>query len=550
MVTSMRVFKQWRRLMAVAALTVAVAVTTAGVPAEAQENAPAAVAKTHPQGAAATASVTASRQSLSVAAAIPVLRWHSCDDGFQCASARVPLNYQHPRGTTISIAVIRHLATDRAHRVGTLFFNSGGPAEQIAPLIASFSGIPAEIRARFDIIAFDPRGFGFSTAVRCFPSAAAENALLGDLPPFPVGAQQDAAWEKTWARFDALCVQRNGALLDHDTTADEARDMNLLRQAVGARWLNYLALSYGTALGATYANLFPATVGHMVLDGNLNPKAWPSGGTLPGALRLGEDLSLQATMRSFLAQCGAVRSTACAFTAGTPAATQAKFARLLRRLRQHSVTIGTPPQTFTYADTLASVPLETLSQWQAGAALLQQLWTASTGGRGTAASAQAVPAAATPDTAYAGPEQAYAQLCADAADPRGARAYEAAARLAEARSGGFGLYMAWREEPCAAWPANAPKDRYTGPWNRHTANPILVIGITGDPVTSYQDSVAMSKDLARARLLTVAGSGHTEFLNPSTCAINDEIRYLTSGALPRRGTVCAQNGTPFPAPTK
>ena len=100
-------------------------------------------------------------------------------------------------------------------------------------------------------------------------------------------------------------------------------------------------------------------------------------------------------------------------------------------------------------------------------------------------------------------------------------------------------------EPCATWRSSS-QDRYTGPWNRLTAHPILVIGNTGDPATPYQDSVAMSHLLARARLLTVDGFGHTETLNPSTCATDYETRYLLTGALPPVGTVCRQNGQPFP----
>ena len=208
-----------------------------------------------------------------------MLHWRSCYGGFQCATARVPLSYRDPRGAAISIAVVRHLATDPARRVGTLFFNAGGPAEQIESFVTGFGQLPAAFTARFDIITFDPRGFGYSTAVRCFPTMAAESKFLGGvffggLPVFPVGARQYAAWVRTWARFDARCAQRNGSLLDHDTTADVARDMNLLREAVGAPALNYLGVSYGTGLGATYANLFPATTGRMILDANLNPVAW------------------------------------------------------------------------------------------------------------------------------------------------------------------------------------------------------------------------------------------------------------------------------------
>jgi pimeloyl-ACP methyl ester carboxylesterase len=327
--------------------------------------------------------------------------------------------------------------------------------------------------------------------------------------------------------------------------------MNLLRQAVGARKLNYIGLSYATGLGAVYANLFPATVGHMVLDGNVDPVAWSKDGSLPWALRAGEDLAAAATMRSFLDLCGRASTGGCAFSAGTPAATQAKFHTLRQRLRRHPVTIGTPPQTFTYADTVNDVPLGYLafvSDWQSAAVLLQQLWAASAGGHTSAASHVPNRAAAAPDAAFSGQEQELAEECADTAGPRETRAYRAAARLASARSGGIGLGLTWDEEACAAWPADLSHDRYTGPWNRRTVRPILVIGNTGDPVTPYSAAVAMSRDLAQARLLTVDGYGHTEFYNPSTCATAYEISYLETGALPPAGIVCQQDTPPFTVP--
>jgi pimeloyl-ACP methyl ester carboxylesterase len=492
---------------------------------------------------------------------VPVLHWRSCYGGFQCATARVPLSYRVPRGAAISIAVVRHLATDPARRAGTLFINTGGPTEQIDGLVTGgFEGLPAAIRARWDIIMFDPRGFGYSTAVRCFPTMAAESQFLGDLsysvPPFfPVGARQDAARIRTWARFDARCAKSNGSLLDHDTTADVARDMNLLREAVGAPVLNYLGVSYGTGLGATYANLFPATTGHMILDGNLNPVAWThSDGVLGTFLRQGADQASAATMRAFLDLCGKATTSACAFSAGTPAATRAKWAVLLRRLGRHPVTIGTPPQAYTYADAVVTVPLGAVSQWQSGASVLQQLWVASSARRRSAAASPAARAQASPPAAgatappavYTGWEQMLAVLCSDSPNPRDPAAYPVAARWAYPRSGAFGLEEAWNPEPCANWPAAAAQDRYSGPWNRPTASTILVVGNTGDPNTPYQGSVAMSRDLARARLLTVDGYGHTEASNPSACATYYEIRYLLTGALPPPRTVCQENATPFP----
>jgi pimeloyl-ACP methyl ester carboxylesterase len=473
----------------------------------------------------------------SAAPPVPVLRWHACDRGFQCATARVPLDYRHPLGATISLAVIRHPATDPARRLGSLFFNSGGPAEQIQPFLASYPQIPAEVRARFDIVSFDPRGFGPSTAITCFPTLAAEQHFLAGVPLFPVGHQQDLAYAQTAARFDAQCAAHGGSLLDHDTTADVARDMDLLRQAVGDPVLNFLGQSYATGLGAVYANLFPGKVGHMVFDGNVDPVA-STHGSLPPGLRDREDVSDAQTMQALLALCGKVTTSACAFSAGTPAATSAKFATLSQRLLRGPVTIGSPPQSWTYADVYSLFPEYEFSAWPADAAVLQQLWLASAPGHHTDPGSSPVPA-------LPRLEQMIAVGCADSPHPRSFPDYEAAARLGYARAGGFGLLASWPNIFCAQWPRAAAQDRYAGPWNRPTANPILLIGNTVDPATPYWDSIAMSHDLARARLLTVKGYGHTEFTNPSTCAASYEVRYLTTGALPPAGTICQQDSTPF-----
>jgi hypothetical protein len=146
-------------------------------------------------------------------------------------------------------------------------------------------------------------------------------------------------------------------------------------------------------------------------------------------------------------------------------------------------------------------------------------------------------------------EQTDAVGCTDEADPRGVTDYAAAARLARARAGGYGLFFTWTAEPCAQWPATAV-DRYAGPWNRRTATTILVMSLTGDPLTTHEDAIAMTRDLARARLLTINGFGHTELANPSTSAVNDEVRYFTTGVLPPAGTTCQQDAIPFATPAR
>ena len=516
-------------------------------------------------GTTVTPPPAASASTVPVSPRVPVLNWSSCYHGFQCATARVPLDYRHPAGTKIGIAVIRHLATGPGRRVGSLFVNGGGPGAQVSGFASAYSAIPAALRARFDIIDFDPRGFGGSAPLRCFPDLAAENKILAPLGGmlYPATARQIAVWDRTWAAFGAQCARHGGPVLYHDSTADVARDMDLLRQAVRAPVLNFVGLSYGTGLGATYASLFPEHVGHMVLDGNLDPVAWTwPAGALPTWLRTGQDEAAAAVLRDFIDLCGKAAPQACAFSAGSPAATRAKFATLLDRLHRHPVTIGTPPQKVDDIVAANSVPIGSVADWQAGAAMLQRLWLASSGaGAGPAAPATpsghggaalaaarrlAASAAAAAGSAYDGQEQALATVCADSPNQRAPAAYPAAARLAKERAGLVGPPLAWQTEPCAAWPLAAGQDRYAGPWNTPTANTILVLGNTGDPVTPYLNSVAMSRDLASARLLTIDGFGHTEFQNPSGCATGYEVGYLLAGTLPPAGLTCPQDAVPFP----
>jgi hypothetical protein len=204
------------------------------------------------------------------------------------------------------------------------------------------------------------------------------------------------------------------------------------------------------------------------------------------------------------------------------------------------------------------MPLSQTGAWTGAAKLLQQIWTASSGSAAPAGTAPAstAPAGASADSSsaaarapavYTGLEQTLAVICSDSPNPDRPAAYAAQDQLASARAGGFGLEWLWTSEACAQWPGHA-EDRYTGPWNRPTAGTILLLGNTGDPDTPYADSVAMSHDLARTRLLTVAGYGHTEQANLSSCAVNYELGYLQTGALPAAGTVCAEDKAPFPAP--
>ena len=488
---------------------------------------------------------------------VPALRWVSCHHGFECATARVPLDYRHPGRSMIRLAVIRHRAGHPAGRLGSLFFNPGGPGGSgtaLLPLV--YRSFPAALRARFDIVSWDPRGVGASKAVQCFASQRAETRFFGALlapdSSFPVGKAQMRQWIERSRELGRRCAQRNGSLLEHVSTADTARDLDLLRRAVGDRWMNYVGVSYGTFLGATYANLFPNRVRAMVLDGAVNPTAWVArqlkahgGRFLPTHLRQGSDQGAAKALRAYLDLCGRAGVAHCAFSAGSAGATRAKFGELLARLPKQPVKgrMGYAPLV---SATLAA--LYNVSGWSKWAQQLQKVWTTGAASRTTPG-----PSALTVDDSapsatraragerYAGYEQQAAVLCSESPNPPPA-AYAALDAFASRRSGVAGLPWPWLDEPCASWPAHAA-DRYAGPSNRRTAHPILVIGTTYDPATPYQSAVALSHQLSRGRLLTVDGYGHTS--GASTCAHRYETRYLISGALPRRGARCSQDKRPF-----
>ncbi|UGS38040.1 alpha/beta fold hydrolase [Capillimicrobium parvum] len=471
------------------------------------------------------------------AAAASALAWKRCADpaqrGFQCATLRVPLDYGDPGGRTIRLAVVRRPATDRKHRIGTLFFNFGGPGAAGASLLP-LAPIPAALRARFDIASWDPRGVGASTAVQCFASPQAESAFLDDVTlSFPVGRVQMGAWLDRYAQLYRRCDRRNGDLLRHVSTADTARDLNRLRRAVGDRRLNYDGFSYGTFLGATYANLFPDRVRAMVLDANLDPQAYvgreidANGGRfLSTDLRTGSDLSSAETLNAFLDLCGSADAAHCAFTAGSPEATRAKYADLLTRLR-------TDPRsaTLTYAQVVSITgnDLYSVASWPSLATTLQDLWTT-----GDAA----------PPTAIPGQQigQAFAIRCSESPNP-GPAAFPSLDAFAYQRAGPIGPYWSWTSAACASWRAKAA-DRYSGPWDRRTAHPVLVVNNTYDPASPYRAAVAMARRLARARLLTVDGYGHIVGTR-STCATRYIDRYLIRIKLPPAGTRCRQDRPPF-----
>ncbi|WP_280233291.1 alpha/beta hydrolase [Nocardia cyriacigeorgica] len=479
---------------------------------------------------------------LAEAAGTPALHWSDCADGFECSAARVPLDYRQPRGEQIELAVIKLPATDPGRRIGTLFVNFGGPGPSGVERLRERGRWPwlfsEELRARFDVVSWDPRGVGNSAPVNCFASDDEQLAFLGAMPEMPAVAEQEAAFFGWSKEFADRCAQQAGPILDHVSTADTARDLELLRRAVGDEKLSYHGISYGTQVGAVYANMFPSRVRAMAFDGSMDFVGnanghGTQGTTVPLDARQNVAAGIAATFDAFLRQCSEA-GPRCAFSAGDP---RVKWTVLAERARLAPIRFD--GQAWTYSAIIgAAASLSQSSNYPALALLLQQLFDAGTTIPGVLPVAR--------DRSYSGnrTEAYHAIQCSDSAVPTDPGMYSRAAVSEDQRVPYFGRIAVFSSMTCAFWP-NHDVDRYTGPWNRRTAAPILVLNTRFDPATPMAGAYAGAAQLADAQVVVIEGAGHSSMYVPSSCAEQVKRDYLFTGQLPPKNTGCAIDRSPF-----
>ena len=196
------------------------------------------------------------------------LTWRSCNDGFECTSVRVPVDWAAPAGATLDLAVIRRKATGT--RIGSLLLNPGGPGVSGVNWVRdSASAYGEALRSSFDVVGWDPRGIGGSGQLKCLPDDQLDAYVSTD--PTPDDEAERSESVRSGEQFAAGCRLRSGALLEHVDTLSTVKDMDVLRAVLGDRTLSYFGASYGTFLGAWYAQTFPWRVGRLVLDGAVDP---------------------------------------------------------------------------------------------------------------------------------------------------------------------------------------------------------------------------------------------------------------------------------------
>ncbi|HEU0295856.1 MAG TPA: alpha/beta hydrolase [Anaerolineales bacterium] len=490
----------------------------------------------------------------------PKVTWSPCYQQFglpfECGTVQVPLDYDDPGVGSISIALIRLPASDPSQRIGSLFFNPGGPGGSGVDFILFAAAVfPEEMRAHFDMVGFDPRGIARSTALRCFGTPRQWGPIFTPFA-FPTTPEEEAAWEAADRFLVGECEQRAGHIIDHMSTADVARDLDLLRQAVGDEKLNYVGYSYGSYLGVTYANLFPNNFRALVVDGVLDPIAWATGlpgqEDLPFSTRLRSDAGAIATLQEFFRLCDEGGPN-CAFAPDSAS----RFDALAEKIKAEPVLITFPDGSILYinysfliANALGA--MYNSFSWQSFAEFLAFL-EAEASATTLAAKLQAFWASQGFITKRGFPnypnfvEGFPGVACSDTDNPDTYAAWSQAAKDAESQFGYFGPLWTWITSICATWPGSQA-DRYAGPFTATTANPVLVTSTLFDPATRYEGAVTVAGLLPNSRLLTVNGWGHTTpFL--SQCADLAVLNYLLTGELPPEGTVCNQDWVPFTAPS-
>ncbi|MFJ8042581.1 alpha/beta hydrolase [Kitasatospora sp. NPDC096147] len=441
----------------------------------------------------------------------------------QCARLRVPLDYAAPAGETIELALARRQTAQQGKRIGSLLLNPGGPGGSGVGMVTHGTEFGKDgLRESYDLVGFDPRGVGASTAVHCMDDRARDEFDNSDV--------RDGTRGK---RLADACAANSGKLLPHVGTRDAARDLDVLRGALGEPKLNYLGFSYGTYLGSRYLEQFPDKAGRVVLDGAVDSTL----SQLDHAVQ--QNVSFEKALRAFAADC--VKQKGCSL-GKDPEQAAGKLAAFLDGLKKNPLTTSDGRKlTSGYAWTgTLSMLYGNATSWEY---LRNSVAWAMVRGKGDYLLAMA-------DDYYSRDEDgkhdnmldAYTAIhCADPGADVPTEAQFAAAKqklhdeapLISAHYADEDLF----DPDCRTWPYRTTEQ--PGPAKAAGAPPVLVVGTTGDPATPYAWAEQLTAQLGNATLLTFEGEGHTGY-GRSKCTAAAVNTFLTTGTLPPPGTRCKE----------
>ncbi len=458
--------------------------------------------------------------------------WESCtgaDAGsYDCATITAPLDWDDPAAGEVELAIIRR-AADSGTPLGSLLVNPGGPGASGYDLIADSANfaVGSVLADAYDVVGFDPRGVGRSSAVSCLDPQATD-AYLFDIPVAERGTPEwDAELTERNRGFAEACEANSDGILPFITTEFAARDMDLLRAVLGDDKLNYLGYSYGTFLGATYAQLYPDRVGRLVLDGAIDPS------TPSSVVSATQAVGFESALRAFMASC--LQSGDCPF-AGSVDEAMADLGSLMASV--DASPLPAADGRMLGADSLLTAIVAALYAQGNWPVLRQALAGALAGDAETAFLLADFYYGRTPTGQYQdnSTEAFRAYNCMDYPVEADSAVSDAAQQRINTEAPTVAPY--WEGvDPCAVWPH--PPTGQRGEIAAEGADPILVVGTTNDPATPYEWSVALADQLASGVLITREGEGHTGFQKGSACVDDAVESYFVDGVVPEDGLVCS-----------
>ena len=456
------------------------------------------------------------------------LTWQDCYEDFQCTTLDVPIDYSDLTVGTFEISVLRYLALDQANRIGSLVVNPGGPGSSGVNYAynAEYLFSP-DITDRYDIVGFDPRGVGESAPIRCFTDSEIDANYAADGKPDSAAELNEAIAETK--KYAEKCLKQNDHLTSF-STANAARDMDVLREALGDEKLNYMGKSYGTFMGSLYAQLFPDKIGRVVLDGAVDPTVSQYGQVLAQAASFDDALT------AFLKECSKAKN--CSLPTDVNQARKAIIA-LLDATAKKPIPLKNPDgdERQVTESLLILGMASAFYNSEEGWPVLRTAFREIKAGYGDEILKLADQySGRQKDGSYRSNEFDSGAIidCLDFTDTRTLTEISADAKKIAERAPIFGPYLAYAGLTCKYLPATTP----VAITSISVEAPILIIGTTRDPATPYAWAVGLQKIIANSQLLTLVGDGHTGHNRGSACIDNAVDNYYLKGVLPAQNLRC------------
>ncbi|MCT1709838.1 alpha/beta hydrolase [Dermabacter hominis] len=457
--------------------------------------------------------------------------WGKCEraeyQGAECATIEVPLKWNDPEGATLSLLLTRVPATGDDKK-GSLLINPGGPGGSGAEHVAAYGSmtISSTVRKQYDLIGFDPRGVKDSDGVQCLDDAETDEMLSTDIPDTEEGKKKAKEWADKLAK---ACKAKSSDRIQYVDTYSAARDMDVIRAAVESEKLDYLGFSYGTYLGATYAEMYPERTGHLILDGAMDPALTTN------EIVAGQAAGFEQAIKDFVTWCQNERGT-CPLTGSVDEGIQ--------QLRDFMTNAGKNP--------IPTASGRKLNETLASTAILTALYSNETweyvalGIESAKANNSADVLLMLADLANEREEDGsfksnstFANVAVNCLDHIGVtdeKWLKAEGERLAKKYPTFGPSLGTEEDGCANWPAKPV--RYPEEIHAKGSSTIVVIGTTHDPATPYAWAESLNKQLDNSVLLTWEGFGHTAYSRSGGCIEEMVDAYLLEDKVPDDGAKC------------